>query len=671
MYRYINNRNNKIIINKKSNSNKFHSNKFHSNKFHSKFIFVYCNERNSCWIKLSHTISKNITNNNVKTFDIDNDDNISTIENTDFNGKDIMEIKVYNVDSLYKQIIYFNNILKNIPEHIFIKCNDKLSIKNFNNCYHIHKDNNSCMMYLHDKEIIKNDGLTIDGDILYDLLFDININMINFTDIYYISDFNKNKPQDDKLICVYCDKRKRLWIKNIQTCSYLFTSETNIIHYISDDKYVVTYGYDIHGKDIYDFESTTIKESLIIFKWFKILNLIDIYLFCYIESECKIYIFKKDTIINNITSIFNNTLNSKIIYLTNDTFHTINDTSIDNNLSCGCISNCDINIVETMIQLYIRIYSNNINNILQYNSKNKSGEIININNTNKYEYCLHTICYYKEDDILTYDNLKFINSKSNHTIKLNSKKDIYNYLNKNKLSDTYAIILRGHIRDSFKNNNLNNFLIYLIDKGLDIDIYIQTWSYLECHNGHSWRETIFDDSIIIDNKYVLNYFDDKVKKYIKQIIIINEKDIELTGETEGLIGNKCSTNKKGWKNMWYGIHKINECVYDSNKPYLYVINTRIDFFSDKIISRRRQDYIYQITYEYLYQLFIDNKKNNDNIIFLKNSGPGVDNYYMGPIQYIYKLSYLFNHDFDETIIKCAPQYKQEIFVYETALYLKV
>lgn len=671
MHRYIINRNNRnnIIIKNKNNINDKIVNDY---KFNSKYIFVYCKKRNSCWIKFSHTIKNGITNDNVKTFDIDNDNNISTIENTDFFGKDIMEIKVYNIDSLYKQIIYFNNILKDIPDHIFIKCNDKLSIKNINNCYNIHKDETCCMMYLHDKEIIKNDGLTIDGDILYDLLFDININSINFDDIYYISDFNKNKKKDDRLICVYCDKRKRSWIKNILTCSNLFTSDTNIIHCIDDYKYVVTYGYDINGKDIYDFETNTIEESIKIFKWFKILNIIDTYLYCYIESECKIYIFKKDTIQDKINDNINNTLNSKIIYLINDTFKIINDKSIDNHLSCGCISNCNtMKIVETMIKLYIEIYSNTINNILQYNSKNKSGEIININNITDYEYCFQTTCYYKEDDILTYNNFKFINLKSNCTIKLNSKKAVHNYLNTYKISDTYAIILRGHIRDSFINNNLNDFLIYLINRSLDIDIYIQTWSYLECYDGCSWRKTTFDDKIIVDEKYVLNYFDDKVKKYIKKIIIINENEIELTGTTEGLIGNKCSTNKKGWKNMWYGIHKINEYVYNLKKPYLYFINTRIDFFSNDIISRRRQDYDYNISYEKLYQLFLDNKNNNDKIIFLKNSGPGVDNYYMGPISYIYKLSYFFNHDFDETIKKCAPQYKQEIFVYETALYLTI
>ena len=527
-------------------------------------------------------------------------------------------------------------------------------------------------MYLHDKEIIKNDGLTIEGDILYDLLFDININSINFDDIYYISNFNKNKNKDDRFICVYCDKRKRSWIKNIKSCSNLFTSETNIIHCIDDDKYVVTHGYDINGINIYNFETNTIEECIKKFKWFKILNTIDTYLFCYIKSECKIYIFKKDDIQDKILDNIRDSTNSQIIYLINDTFNIINEKSIDNNLSCGCISNCNtMKIVEIMIKLYIEIYSNDINNILQYNSKNKSGEIINIYNITDYEYCLQTTCYYKTDNILNYKNFKFKNSLSNRTIKLNSKKAVHNYLNTYELYDTYAIILRGHVRDSFKNNNLNDFLIYLIEKGLKIDIYIQTWSYLECYDGSSWRRTRFNDSIIVDEKYVLNYFDDKVKKYIKQIIIINENEIELTGTTEGLIGNKCITNKRGWKNMWYGIHEINEYVYNLKKPYLYFINTRIDFFSNDIISRRRQDYDFHITNEYLYKLFIDNIKVNDKIIFLKNSGPGVDNYYMGPISYIYKLSYLFNYEFDETIIKCAPQYKQEIFVYETTLYLNV
>ena len=120
--------------------------------------------------------------------------------------------------------------------------------------------------------------------------------------------------------------------------------------------------------------------------------------------------------------------------------------------------------------------------------------------------------------------------------------------------------------------------------------------------------------------------------------------------------------------MWYGKNYINEYVYNSNIKYASIINTRIDFFSTGMISRRMNDYGNNLSNLFLYNNLINNM-NNKKINFLKDNGAGIDNYYTGPIEYLYKLSNLFNYNFDDTIKFCSKKFKQEEFVHEVAVNL--
>ena len=47
---------------------------------------------------------------------------------------------------------------------------------------------------------------------------------------------------------------------------------------------------------------------------------------------------------------------------------------------------------------------------------------------------------------------------------------------------------------------------------------------------------------------------------IRKIYIFDDNNIKLQGGSYGNIGNGCTTNKKGWKNMWYGIKYINDII---------------------------------------------------------------------------------------------------------------
>lgn len=104
-----------------------------------------------------------------------------------------------------------------------------------------------------------------------------------------------------------------------------------------------------------------------------------------------------------------------------------------------------------------------------------------------------------------------------------------------------VLLLRGHVRNSFENDDLYNFIkkISLIET---IDIYIHTWNVY--YNILSWRK-IKDDNRIIYEEKILSYFRD-LKDNIKHIIIDDDFKIELVGKKEGYVGNG-KTPLIGWK----------------------------------------------------------------------------------------------------------------------------
>lgn len=221
--------------------------------------------------------------------------------------------------------------------------------------------------------------------------------------------------------------------------------------------------------------------------------------------------------------------------------------------------------------------------------------------------------------------------------------------NKNK----YCIILRGHVRDSFNNNRLYTFLSYLIKVlCLDIDIYIYTWLNIEAEPDCSWRTLPVTNEIITTNK-IHKYFKDIP---IKKLYIVDEKTNVLVGDYSGKIGG---TSKKGWKNMWCGINAINKIVKDSNINYYGVINTRIDLFGNYIYNMYYR--IYKITF--FYEL-IFNYENTNKIMFWNDKEiAGIDNFYIGDIDYLYMLSNNFHNNLWETINKLPRTIHQEFYVY--------
>lgn len=144
------------------------------------------------------------------------------------------------------------------------------------------------------------------------------------------------------------------------------------------------------------------------------------------------------------------------------------------------------------------------------------------------------------------------------------------------------LILRGHIRNSFENKLLYEFVkkIYLLEPNLSI--YIHTWNIIQ--NDISWRKDIKKKNINVNIEMITLYFGD-LSHLIKYIMIDDDKNIKINGK---LTGNVSSGGMPliGWKNYWYGKYKILEYLMDVKKDNLneFTVTMRFDLFTKKYIQ---------------------------------------------------------------------------------------
>jgi hypothetical protein len=213
------------------------------------------------------------------------------------------------------------------------------------------------------------------------------------------------------------------------------------------------------------------------------------------------------------------------------------------------------------------------------------------------------------------------------------------------------LIIRGHIRNSFETKKLYNLIkeIHIIFP--DLKIFIHTWNIFA--NNISWR-TININEQTVNDKIIYDYFDD-LKYLIKNIIIDDDNKIKLIGNLSGKINNGLAPTI-GWKNYWYGKHKIIDYLYNSNiDENEMIVNCRFDVMSN---SNSLDD-----------KIIVDFIKNNSNTIFTKNifirdeEITGVDNIYIGNIKTMYKLINKFFYELDDILINNSKTVNQEFLVY--------
>ena len=214
------------------------------------------------------------------------------------------------------------------------------------------------------------------------------------------------------------------------------------------------------------------------------------------------------------------------------------------------------------------------------------------------------------------------------------------------------LLLRGHIRNSFKDNKLFNFVKYL-SENYNLKIYIHTWNVFS--SSLSWRpiEPNTNNNNITKTDIMI-YFS-SMNDNIISITIDDDNRIKLIGDTNG---NIFSTKlpKLAWKRMWYGIFKTIEIIKENESEDSFVINTRFDIFNNS----NSFDYNNIL-------LFIENtinKKITKNE-FINNSEKlvGIDNFYIGNTNTMYLLIKEFYSNLDEINNKYFDIHFQEVVVF--------
>ena len=240
-------------------------------------------------------------------------------------------------------------------------------------------------------------------------------------------------------------------------------------------------------------------------------------------------------------------------------------------------------------------------------------------------------------------------------MKFNYSNTDYKQIN---IKEKIIIILRGHIRNSFENNELY-YMLKQLTKIYDIEIYIHTWHLFS--SGKSYRK-IKDDNRHVTLKIIKKYFK-CIYNHIKHIIIEDDKNIKLHGDCSGTIC-KTKMNKKGWKNMWYGKYNIINYVKDDNKDNNIVINMRFDILTMTNTINLNTDLVIKFIFKVL-----NVNKRVSKMHFLSNKEIcGIDNIYMSRIDKMHNLISRFHHNLDD-ILKNENECKiqtQEFLVYREA-----
>ena len=234
---------------------------------------------------------------------------------------------------------------------------------------------------------------------------------------------------------------------------------------------------------------------------------------------------------------------------------------------------------------------------------------------------------------------------------INKKNQIENIENNEKKH--LVIMLRGHIRQSFKSDTLYLFIKELM-KTYNLHIYIHTWDIFQ--NTISWRRLAQDNNIVTKN-IIYGYFRD-CNQCIKNIIIDNDKNLNLIGN---LFGTICNTKMPviGWKNMWYGINSNISKVINDVPSSIPIVNMRFDLF-DVFVNNKNH-----INQKNALDFINKNYSNyyNKNIFYYEKENLGIDNIIIGNTITLYKLIQHFYLNLDNILLKYPNNKHQEFLVF--------
>jgi hypothetical protein len=216
-----------------------------------------------------------------------------------------------------------------------------------------------------------------------------------------------------------------------------------------------------------------------------------------------------------------------------------------------------------------------------------------------------------------------------------------------------VIMIRGHIRQSFKNDNLYLFIRKLMTQ-YNIFIYIHTWDIVQ--NNISWRKFHPDNTPVTENM-IYNYFRE-CRSSIKNIIIESDKNINLIGN---IIGTVCNTKMPivGWKNMWYGMNSAISKISNDIPPQTPILNIRFDIFD---VFKNTPNNINQLNaYNFIEKNY--DKIYNKNVFYYNSEKIGIDNIILGNVYTMFRLINHFYIDLDNILLKYPNNKNQEFLVF--------
>jgi len=217
------------------------------------------------------------------------------------------------------------------------------------------------------------------------------------------------------------------------------------------------------------------------------------------------------------------------------------------------------------------------------------------------------------------------------------------------------LVIRGHIRNAFDTQDLFHFIQKVYNLVPDLQIFIHTWNIFA--NNVSWRR-INENLDTVTEETIYTYFG-SLKHLIKHIIIDDDSKIKLIGNLEGTINNGI-TPLIGWKNYWYGKHRIIDYLYHHyphDKDQI-VVNIRFDILN--IPNTNRVDETLLLDFIKIHTIIFLTK---NEFLFDDESHYGIDNVYIGSIHTMYKLTNTFLNELDNILIQNNDIKNQEMLVF--------
>jgi hypothetical protein len=223
------------------------------------------------------------------------------------------------------------------------------------------------------------------------------------------------------------------------------------------------------------------------------------------------------------------------------------------------------------------------------------------------------------------------------------------------MSQKLSIILRGHIRNSFNDKNLYNYIKQLANE-YDLKIYIQTWNIFQ--SDVSWRHMEKNESPV--NTSLINTYFNDLSTRIQKIIVLDDTQLSFTGKTSGRMG-KTAGSYLGWKRMWYGIYEIASYLkIVEPEPDHFIINTRFDVFNNSVSFSLNSinDKLKNVTNSGITPSSISKNMFLKDVEFF-----GMDNFYIGNVNTVLKLAEQFNYHLDEIVNKHPRITSHEFYTY--------